>query len=248
MPIVSAWLLTIMFYLYFRFQMKLDPLKTVQVSLFFFMCLIYGLTSGNKKFCAIILLCLPFLATNRGRGILIFNCYEIAASEILPNIEKNIHFLEIYYECNRKVIKGHTTKLVKNSDAFQNLIKTGEDFKFLSRKIKTDLSNKRQTIKKKLENLEFDAGLNLTNKINKLAKLFESCRKFQDEMVRKCNNTMDTFFIWFSFTFVSEIMQTSFCQGKVKNESLCDRIKKELNQLETKTAENWDELVDKRVS
>jgi len=212
------------------------------------MCLIYGLTSGNKKFRAIILLCLPFLATNRGRGILIFNCYEIAASEILPNIEKNIHFLENYYECNRKVIKGHTAKLVKNSDAFQNLIKTGEDFKFLSRKIKTDLSNKRQTIKKKLENLEFDAGLNLTNKINKLAKLFESCRKFQDEMVRKCNNTMDTFFIWFSFTFVSEIMQTSFCQGKVKNESLCDRIKKELNQLETKTAENWDELVDKRVS
>jgi len=229
--------------------MKLDPLNTVQVSLFIFTCLIYGLSSDNKKFKAIILLCLPFLVTNRGRGILIINCYEIATSEILPNIEKNIQFLRSYYECNKKVIKVHSSKITKNSEFYRSIISTAEDFKRISKQQKKALSNKRRAFKESLKNHSYNFNFNLNVSIGYLTDIFESCQKTQNYLTKKCHSKMEFFFKFYiisEISFISDFMKDQFC-GSLKNESVCDGLKRKIEEYKSITAENWNEYVDKKV-
>lgn len=99
--ILASIFLSMLIYFYLRYQTRSEANRAAFYMIAFFLVLIYGLTlNKNRKFRALVLLMIPFMASNRARAILIVNCCIITATYVLPNIIQNLEQLQYSYSCN----------------------------------------------------------------------------------------------------------------------------------------------------
>lgn len=98
--VFSALILTFLIHIYFRYQIKVDP-NRVCITLFtFFLLLLVGLTINGRKFRCIVLLALPYMASSRGRAIVLMNCMSLTTTVVAPSILNNLQQLHHFTICN----------------------------------------------------------------------------------------------------------------------------------------------------
>ena len=128
--ILASLGLTWLLYFYFRFQLRIDAEKTTIFLLTIFLLLIYCLTfSRNRQLKAIILLMLPFMASNRARSVLVFNCCVLTTTIIIPNIIQNLESLHQSYLCNMEVVGEQIEQHVERQDSVQSMVKKAKSIR-----------------------------------------------------------------------------------------------------------------------
>lgn len=221
--------------------MNFDGLSTVQITCIIFTLLIYGLSCGGPKFRAIILLCLPFMFTNRGRAIFIINCYELTTTYIAPNIQNNIHSLHYFYDCNKKVLTSHTVNEASNTEFYQNIKKSAKEFKQAGRKVLKYLSNLKRNTKKQLKTI-------YETKIKFLEELLLSCTQFGENASKNCGSGVQKTFngVYFSDTIINEL-NSSLC-SEFRTGDLCNSIEEKIKVQKNKSVQEWEKFVNETVS
>ena len=153
--IVSAWLLTFLFYYYLRHSLRVEVTNAIPSVLIVFVTSLVGLSFNNPRFRCVILLILPFMATNRGRTIILMSCYQLSATSIVPNILKNLEVLQTSYGCHMQIMETQMSKLARQNNLF---LRTQETLKSLQRygeKAKRRLTDAKRLIKKVGVRFEF---------------------------------------------------------------------------------------------
>ena len=241
--------------------MGVDPQNTMLTSCGFFIFLIYVFTIGSqKRIRAIVLMCLPFMVTNRGRGILIINSYEFVTFHITPNIENNLNSLQKFYECNKNILATETKKAMSNTEFYQDLHRTISDFEQKASTVNTYLKNIKNTTK--------EAMIILRNKKEKYLKaLMVSCNKFKEDGKNSCDSVTDKVVNSITSSIAEELTNiASFNTINLKefkkeffrsiHNSLCDTIdsstncsflENELKSLKNESVAIWKHFVDNQV-
>lgn len=98
--ILFSLTLTYLIYIYFRFQIKAEADKAGLTIFILFIILIIGLTSDWPKFRCIVLLALPYMASSRGRAIVLMNCVSLTTTVVAPTIINNLQQLHHFTVCN----------------------------------------------------------------------------------------------------------------------------------------------------
>lgn len=182
--IVSSIVLAIIIYFYFRYISKTEAIKAAIFLIILFIILIYGLAfNNNRKFRAIILLIIPFMASNRTKGFLVLNCCVLSSSIIIPNIFQNIGSLKKSYTCNLNMlndqVEEHANK-DENSNKIKKLIKSVKT-------IKKNVGKKVNEIKKVQKKM-----IKHSKKIKKhLDSVTSVCQKSTGDPVKRCANGMN---------------------------------------------------------
>lgn len=117
----SACLITFMFYYYLRYLLQTEASKATLLIIMLFLVLTIGLVLDFSKFRCIILLIIPFMATNRGRTLILMNCVTLTSNHIIPNIFKNMESLQFTFNCNKQELESQLLKLSKKHDIFCQL-------------------------------------------------------------------------------------------------------------------------------
>lgn len=157
---------------------------TLISSSIFFTFLVSSFTIGPKKLRAVLLLCLPFMVTNRGRGILIMNCFNFMTLHITPNIEENLFSLQKFYECNKKVFKAESKKAMSKSEFYTDFNEAIMSFKESAAKSKENLRRLKVKTKKSMDTLR-EKQKSITAAMN------VSCDQLKERLMKKCVRTID---------------------------------------------------------
>ena len=214
----------------------MDPTKLTKSSCLLFTLLIFGLTSGNRKFRAITLLCVPFMASNRGKSILIFNCYELATTQILPNIERNLHSLQYFHECNQKLLSKETFDAASKTDMFTSLSEITQDFKKASAKTLRYLIRLKMDTKKTFKNIKKRQNRLFKNMRNRCFRYFKN---IEDTCKQRIHFKVDSKIVR------NHIIEKS-CRGLDHSET-CDAIGIRLKKARKQTKEAVDTFIDKKI-
>ena len=116
--ILATWVFTYLLYIYLK-HLRVDSNKTSFTLLLFFTIMLIGLAFDNKKFRCTVLLVIPFMATSRGRSIILMTCYKQVVNVILPNIIENLTHLYFCLSCNKKLLCELLHGSAKNSNFVQ---------------------------------------------------------------------------------------------------------------------------------
>ena len=268
--ITGAWLITFAFNWYLKSQLKLDSNSISLTLLIFFIFMLLGLSFNNKKFRCIVLLIIPFFATNRGRSIFLMRCLKLVVNVIVPNIFNNLRNLSFTFSCNRSLL----FRLLGDSARHDNFIQSTLDaFDKVKRKT--------QKIEKALKTTErvLQRGMKHVKKAYKSAKSIEAicsiemikpykrCVESIHNIIEDCSKSIDNklgsilsfllnpvgflrifkdFFYMIGCSIISNKLGNP-CEAINATQSVCVSGKKKIgrlsNKLEDKTEEQWDSLV-----
>ncbi len=172
--------LTWLFYFYFRFQLRIDAEKTTIFVLIISIVLLYCLTfSRNRQLKAIVLLMIPFMASNRARSVLVLNCFVLSTTLIIPNIIQNLNSLHQSYLCNMQIVGEQIEQHVKREDGVQMMLKRAKSIRKNALKKIEDLKR----VQKKVARYSRKAA-------NFLDKAADTCRKSANP-VETCQNGLN---------------------------------------------------------
>ena len=183
--IAACWLLVYLLYLYYRFKMRSDATDALRSLSGIFLLLLICLTCGNQACRAVVLLCIPFMATNRGRSILIFNCFVICTDYILPNIGKNIDSLQSSFACNRQVFYKHFKLLLSDTSFVRSLRETFKRFRTAGDLVKKSLKYTGRSLKQTahtVHNLQKDFAKKVDKTCLHFKNLTSTCVKKVDSL------------------------------------------------------------------
>lgn len=91
---------------YFRYQIKIDADKATATLFLLFVVLIVGLSSNWPKFRCVVLLALPYMASSRGRAIVLMNCVSLTTTVVAPTIMNNLRQLHHFLTCNVDMVEN----------------------------------------------------------------------------------------------------------------------------------------------
>lgn len=103
--LLCALVLTWLIYIYMRYQIQVESFKAATTLCLVFGLLLVGLVSNWPKFRCIVLLTLPYMASSRGRAILLMNCVSLTSTIVLPNMMANFEQIEQSLVCNREIVR-----------------------------------------------------------------------------------------------------------------------------------------------
>ncbi len=134
--ILATWILTWVVYAYLRYQVQANADKVAFTSFVFFIFFLIVFSSKSKKIKCIILLILPFMATNRGRSIFLMRSATLTVQHVVPNILTNFKYFVNSYQCNQELMSdlmygsGKQTSFAKYvMDKFKKVKKTTKKIK-----------------------------------------------------------------------------------------------------------------------
>lgn len=119
--VICTIIFTYLIYSYLRYQVRADAIKATITLCVLFPVLLIGLTSNSPKFRCIVLLTLPYMASSRGRAIILMNCATLTTNTVMPNILRNFEQIQRTFICNRqlvcfKLLFFISMKIVKDND------------------------------------------------------------------------------------------------------------------------------------
>lgn len=102
--VLAAFGLTYLIYLYLRHQLRADLFKATVTLTVVFALLSYGLGSNWPKFRCVVLLTIPYLATSRGRALVLMNSISMTTNLLVPNMFANVEQLQRSFMCNKQLV------------------------------------------------------------------------------------------------------------------------------------------------
>lgn len=187
--ILASLVLTLILYLYLRYQLLTEVNDATFYIILTFIILIYGLVfNKNSKFRAIVLLMIPFMASNRTRAVLILNCCVISKSILLPNIIQNLGSLQESYICNLNIFSD---QVEDHANKNENAIKIKKMMNN-AKKIRKNAIKKANELKKTQKKM-LSYSMKIKAYLDKVASLcssadkpVESCKKGMSKIVNDC--------------------------------------------------------------
>ena len=113
--------LTWLAWLYMRVEVGAEPARALVALTGLFVVLAVGLCRrrrrGNERLRCVALLVIPFMASSRGRSLLLMHCVSLSAEHVLANTLRNAEAVESAYACTRRSAQAHWARLAQSSDA-----------------------------------------------------------------------------------------------------------------------------------
>lgn len=185
--ILGAWLITFILFIYIKYQLKADAAHVVSLLIVIFIVLIIGLAYNHPKFRCIILLIIPFMATNRGRTLILMNCYSLTTTVVLPNFLDNIELLQSSYGCNQQLLEHQLARLAMRHNLALRAIKTAKKLEIICTKVRKSLMHTKVAIKKNLNYFRV-ALSSLKNISNLCEKTYGDSENACNQMTKKLHN------------------------------------------------------------
>jgi hypothetical protein len=267
--ILGAWLITLAFNWYIKNQLRLDSNKISLFLLVFFIIMLFGLSFNNKKFRCIILLIIPFFATNRGRSFFLMRCIKLVMTIIIPNIFNNLRNLSFAFICNRSLLFRLLGDAVKHDDFIQSTIETFDRIQKKTKKIEKALITTKRALKRGMRHVKkaYKSAKSLGAICSvEMGKTYQRCLESVHEILDNCPKegklgTILSFFLnpigifkIVSATFshiVCYIFKNKLgdpCLAINATQKVCVSTKKKIGSLtelfEEKVEEEWDSIVD----
>ncbi|RMZ97662.1 DC-STAMP domain-containing 2 [Brachionus plicatilis] len=187
--LAATCLLTYTIFLYVKHIVQIRAILATFLIIIIFLILSFGLVFDNAKFRCIVLLIIPFMASNRGRGIILMNCYSLCTKYVLPNALDNLDVLQETYSCNKKMMSEQTKKLVRGDSAYHDfqekvnyMRQVGENVEDSLDTVKKVMDNNVKYINKSYQYLKKIEVMNInlfgnisTNCTYLISKLYEKC-------------------------------------------------------------------------
>lgn len=192
-----------------------------------FITLSIGLVFDNAKFRCVILLIIPFMASSRGRAVILMSCYTMCTKYVLPNALDNFDVLQEAFSCNKKMMSQQTKNLIRGNTAYQDF---KEKVNYM-RQVKENADNSLETAKKviaknaqyinksyhslkKIEIMNIDLFGNIsTNCTYLMTKMYESCINLKGSMPKGLYFFLQGLrFFYFWYITTAEVSFRLYCR------------------------------------
>lgn len=225
--LAASCLLTYVILLYVKYIAQVRALGASIFIILIFIILSIGLVFDNAKFRCVVLLIIPFMASSRGRAVILMSCYTMCTKYVLPNALDNFDVLQESFSCNKKMMSQQTKNLINGNSDYQDL---QEKVNYM-RKVQENIGDSLDTAKKvmtknaqyinksyhylkKIETMNIDLFGNIsTNCTHLMTKMYESCVNLKGAMSSSLYYFFQGLrFVYFWYVTAAEISYRLYCR------------------------------------